>query len=99
MYLDQSSILTHVQHLALQKLHDSINKEPDSVKACRLFEQFEAATQDTTTHVYTTIINTLNKTMTEPQKDTPAIQQLRSQGKGKATDQQGHQTKNETRSK
>ena len=42
------------------------------VKAPKLFEQFEAATQDATTHAYTTIVNTLNKTMTEPQKDTPA---------------------------
>ena len=42
------------------------------MKAHRLFEQFEAATQDTTTYVYTTIVNTLIETMTEPQKDTPA---------------------------
>ena len=47
------------------------------MKACRLFEQFEAATQDATTYVYTTIIDTLNETMTEPQKDTPAkVKQL-----------------------
>ena len=42
------------------------------MKARRLFEQFEAETQDATTHAYTTIINTLNETMMEPQKDTPA---------------------------
>ena len=41
------------------------------MKACHLFDQFETATQDATTYVYTTIVNTLNKTMTEPQKDTP----------------------------
>ena len=42
------------------------------MKACRLFEQFEAATQDAITHAYTSIIYTLNETMMELQKDTPA---------------------------
>ena len=53
-------------------LHDAINKEPDSLKACKLFEQFKAATQDTTMSVYTTIANTLEANMTnKQQKDTP----------------------------
>ena len=59
-----------LQHLALQKLLSAINKEPDLVKAFRLFEQFQAATQNATSYAYTTIINTLNETMMEPQKDT-----------------------------
>ena len=41
------------------------------MKAHCLFNQFEAATQDAATYAYTTIINTLDETMMEPQKDIP----------------------------
>ena len=62
----------YIQHLALIKLHDAINREPDSVKARKLFEQFKAATQDATTSAYTTIVNTLEANMAvKPQKETP----------------------------
>ena len=44
-----------------------------------MFKQFEAATRDATTCAYTTIINTLNETIMEPQKDT------RTKGKQLAT--------------
>ena len=46
------------------------------MRAHKLFKQFEAATQDATTCAYTTIVNTSNKTMTEPQKGTPAKVEL-----------------------
>ena len=61
-------LLQYVEHLALQKLCDAINSEPDSVRAHKLFQQFEAATQDATTYAYTTIVNTSNKTMMESQQ-------------------------------
>ena len=62
----------YVQHLALQKLHHAIYREPDSVKARKLFEQFEAATQDAMISAYTTMVTILEANMTDkPQKDTP----------------------------
>ena len=42
------------------------------MKAHKLFEQFEAATQDVMACAYTTTVNTLEANMTDkPQKDTP----------------------------
>ena len=52
----------------LQRLHDPIDREPD-VKACKIFTNFEAATQDSTTAACTTIATTL-QTMAEKEPTT-----------------------------
>ena len=61
-----------MQYLALQKLCDTINREPDVVKAQSIFANFEAAMHDATTSAYTTILSELEASMTDkPPKDTP----------------------------
>ena len=53
----------------LQRLHDTIDREPDVVKARKIFTNFEAATQDSTTAAYTAVATTLH-TMAEKEPNT-----------------------------
>ena len=53
-----------------QKLHDAIDREPDVVKAHKIFTNFEAATQDSTTATHTAVATTLH-TMAEKEPKTP----------------------------
>ena len=53
----------------LQRLCDTIDREPDVVKASKIFTNFEAATQDSTTASYTAVATTLH-TMAEKEPNT-----------------------------
>ena len=59
-----------MEYLALQKLCATIDRQPDVVRAHKIFTNFKAATQDTRTAAYTAVATTLH-TMAEKEPKTP----------------------------